>query len=194
MRGKERYRFQPWGAAGGRAGSLGSTFVEEQGRERDIGKTSVYRPVAGAVLTIRGAGGGGFGAPSERDPERVRRDVLDGLVSPDRARAVYGVVLAGSDIDVAATSALRADSAGEAGEAIDLGRGRRAWEAEWGQTADAVTEWLAQLPARLRPVAKTTAWSELKASGAGKGWDDARLRAFLAGLEPQFRSGSTHKH
>jgi N-methylhydantoinase B len=194
MRGKERYRFQPWGAAGGRAGSLGSTFVEEQGRERDIGKTSVYRPVAGAVLTIRGAGGGGFGAPSERDPERVRRDVLDGLVSPDRARAVYGVVLAGSDIDVAATSALRADAAGEAGEAIDLGRGRRAWEAEWGQTADAVTEWLAQLPARLRPVAKTTAWSELKASGAGKGWDDARLRAFLAGLEPQFRSGSTQKH
>ena len=44
----------------------------------------------------------------ERDPERVRWDVIEGLVSLDSARNDYGVVL-GKDIsvDVAATRELR---------------------------------------------------------------------------------------
>ena len=38
-------------------------------------------------------GGGGFGAPTERVPARVARDATDGLVSVERAREVYGIVL-----------------------------------------------------------------------------------------------------
>jgi N-methylhydantoinase B len=56
------------------------------------------------------AGGGGYGDPHLRDPEAVRRDVMDGLVSLNSARDDYGVVLADSgdcEIDVAATEALR---------------------------------------------------------------------------------------
>ena len=46
---------------------------------------------------IRGfdAGGGGYGDPMERDPERVRMDVARGWETPERAREVYGVVLIG---------------------------------------------------------------------------------------------------
>ena len=38
-------------------------------------------------------GGGGFGPPEGRDPERVRKDVGDGLVSIEQARKSYGVAI-----------------------------------------------------------------------------------------------------
>jgi N-methylhydantoinase B len=47
----------------------------------------------GSVAVIVTAGGGGWGDPLERDPERVRQDVVDDLVSDDAARDQYGVVL-----------------------------------------------------------------------------------------------------
>jgi N-methylhydantoinase B len=55
------------------------------------------------------AGGGGWGDPFAREPERVRTDVIEGYVTIDDARAVYGVVLDAQThaIDDAATSALR---------------------------------------------------------------------------------------
>lgn len=57
------------------------------------------------------AGGGGYGDPLERDPERVRADVLDDKVTMDHARDVYAVVI-GNDqernVDLAATVSLRA--------------------------------------------------------------------------------------
>ena len=36
-------------------------------------------------------GGGGVGDPQERDPQAVLRDVVDGYVSVEAAKAVYGV-------------------------------------------------------------------------------------------------------
>jgi len=61
------------------------------------------------VLVLQSAGGGGYGDPLDREPERVVADVREGLVSPTRARDVYGVVLRGEalEVDVAATSAHR---------------------------------------------------------------------------------------
>ena len=57
---------------------------------------------------VRSAGGGGYGDPLERDPERVALDVREGYVSAEAARLVYGV-LVGADgrVDVAATQELR---------------------------------------------------------------------------------------
>ncbi|HEY6864217.1 MAG TPA: hydantoin utilization protein B, partial [Burkholderiales bacterium] len=69
-----------------------------------------YFPLAkGDVETVRTAGGGGFGAPWERDAERVRADVLEGYVTPEAARERYGVVLKGEtlEIDAAATAKRR---------------------------------------------------------------------------------------
>ena len=38
-------------------------------------------------------GGGGVGDPRERDPQAVLRDVVDGYVSLEAARDVYGVTI-----------------------------------------------------------------------------------------------------
>ena len=68
---------------------------------------------AGAVIAYRHGGGGGFGPALERDPEAVKDDVLDELVSLERARERYGVIFTGSvedydlAVDPAATTALR---------------------------------------------------------------------------------------
>jgi N-methylhydantoinase B len=61
----------------------------------------------GDVLVGVLQGGGGYGDPLRRDPERVAADVAQGLVSADVARSVYGVVVADGRLDEEATSAQR---------------------------------------------------------------------------------------
>jgi N-methylhydantoinase B len=57
---------------------------------------------------VRTGGGGGWGDPLERDPEAVRRDVIEEFISPQSAHDNYGVVLsADGTIDAAATAARR---------------------------------------------------------------------------------------
>jgi N-methylhydantoinase B len=59
------------------------------------------------------SGGGGYGDPRQREPERVREDVLARFIGFERAREVYGVafereVLDDSlVVDVAETNRLR---------------------------------------------------------------------------------------
>jgi N-methylhydantoinase B len=70
---------------------------------------------AGAVIAYQHGGGAGFEPPLGRDPEAVKEDVLDELVSEGAARGTYGVVLTGTlddydlAVDLAATQALRAE-------------------------------------------------------------------------------------
>ncbi len=70
---------------------------------------------AGESYAYRYGGGGGWGDPLDRDPEKVKDDVLDEYVSIEGARRDYGVVLTGSveelnlRIDREATERLRAE-------------------------------------------------------------------------------------
>ena len=59
-------------------------------------------------VLVHGGSGGGWGNPLERDPQRVRWDVIEELVSREAARATYGVVLRDDlSIDEPATRMLR---------------------------------------------------------------------------------------
>jgi N-methylhydantoinase B len=48
-----------------------------------VPKGTVYRQVAG--------GGGGYGDPRERDRTKLAEEVRDGVISPEAARALYGL-------------------------------------------------------------------------------------------------------
>jgi N-methylhydantoinase B len=75
---------------------------------------------AGAVLRYVNAGGGGWGDPFDREPDRVVRDVRDGYVTIEGAARDYGVVVTGDpDED---PEGVRLDS--EATEALRSRRGR----------------------------------------------------------------------
>ncbi|WP_245716833.1 hydantoinase B/oxoprolinase family protein [Nocardia mikamii] len=75
-----------------------------------------WRTKAGSVLRCLTNGGGGWGSPFDRDPQKVLRDVRDEYVSVAGAARDYGVVVLGDPhndpeglrIDEQATAALRA--------------------------------------------------------------------------------------
>lgn len=49
--------------------------------------------VPGQSIHLNTPGGGGYGDPYARDPERVRQDVIAGYVTPEAAEREYGVVV-----------------------------------------------------------------------------------------------------
>ena len=81
-----RTRFPAPGLAGGHPGSAGR--VRAASGSPLEAKIRRFLP-AGEVVTIEIPGGGGFGPPAERDPERVKEDVREGYVSERAAREVY---------------------------------------------------------------------------------------------------------
>ena len=68
----------------------------------------VYEVGPRDAFYVRWNGGGGYGDPLERDPEAVRKDVLEGTVSQDAARDLYGVLLTDDAVDLPQTDAARA--------------------------------------------------------------------------------------
>jgi N-methylhydantoinase B len=63
------------------------------------------------ILYMRMASGGGYGDPLEREPQQVLRDVDEGVVSREEARAIYGVEIDGNEprLNQTATDKLRSD-------------------------------------------------------------------------------------
>ncbi|EWY39567.1 hydantoinase [Skermanella stibiiresistens SB22] len=104
-------------ALGARGGGPGSKSRAEK-REKDGGLT-ILPACYGATLeedewiVSYSSGGGGYGSPLEREPERVLHDLREGWITAGRARDVYGLVTTGSAeddslaVDWAATETLR---------------------------------------------------------------------------------------
>ena len=107
--------YPPHGLFGGGPGGPSLNVVESGGESMPLPvlMTEPYTMTRGQVFRHIMPGGGGYGDPLEREPSRVREDVLDGLVSADQAEAAYAVALGpGPDfaIDTAATERLRQEA------------------------------------------------------------------------------------
>ena len=86
-------KFAPFGQAGGGSSPLTEMYIERGGKLKIL-RTMVTEPVQmGDKIITKCQGGGGWGNPLNRDVEKVRNDVLNGLVSVQRARDVYGVIV-----------------------------------------------------------------------------------------------------
>ncbi len=100
----------PWGMAGGHDADAGHVIVWP-GTEREERTAAIhYQMNAEDILQNNSGGGGGWGNPLERDPQRVLDDVINEFVSLKSAREDYGVVIDTDNwaVDEAATAALRA--------------------------------------------------------------------------------------
>lgn len=106
------------GARGGGSGALTRPYMRRtDGEVEELEAWARVVLAPGETIISISTGGGGYGPAVERDPERVRHDVLEGWVSPERARDVYGVLLAADgSVDDAATSARRRELAGGPGK------------------------------------------------------------------------------
>jgi N-methylhydantoinase B len=117
----ERTLCPPWGLDGGMPASPNAvTITRADGSiERfPTGKVSPTRLNGGDGYITETGGGGGFGNPLDRDPDRVLADVRSGYVSVEAAERDYGVVIRPAGpygreftLDLEATVALRTRSA-----------------------------------------------------------------------------------
>jgi N-methylhydantoinase B len=118
LRGEARYSvlsdravLPPFGLGGAHGAAPVRVSVISGGAEHEFrtpGRVTDHPLRADEVVVMESAGGGGFGDPLTRDPERVRADVAAGYVSEERARERYGVVFArGGAVDLDRTRRLR---------------------------------------------------------------------------------------
>ena len=113
----DRWFVPPWGVNGGEPGKRARKILEKaDGTSQIIGnKVEEVQVEEGDQLHFITWGGGGWGDPLERDPALVGKEIVQGLVTAEGAKA-YGVVASEQGVvDTAATDALRAKLRSERG-------------------------------------------------------------------------------
>ena len=104
-------RYGPQGARGGRDGGVNRVRVLHDGSAYEPPQLSKDQDIhldAGDVIEVSTPGGGGFGDPFRRAPDRVARDVARGYYTRAQAVNWYGVALSeDGSVDAAGTARLR---------------------------------------------------------------------------------------
>jgi N-methylhydantoinase B len=86
----DRVRLSPYGLFGGKDGSRTRIEIERDGKIIKVRSKDRVDLRKGDTLTLYSSGGGGYGAPSQRDAHLVARDVAQGYVTPAAAARDYG--------------------------------------------------------------------------------------------------------
>ncbi len=121
----DRWLTYPWGVNGGLPGARSTKLLQRADGTEELLPSKCDRIVVkeNDLLFFDTWGGGGWGDPTERPPERVAEDVDRGLVTLEGAKR-YGVVLnADLSVDEAATAALRESMRKERGPVQIFDRG-----------------------------------------------------------------------
>lgn len=89
-----RFKFPPWGAAGGKPGSPNYAEILRQGKPSNppeiMAKPARIPLRKGDVVRMVTATGGGWGDPRLRDREAIRSDLRNGYITPEQASNDYG--------------------------------------------------------------------------------------------------------
>ena len=188
----------PFGLGGASAAAPVKVSVRRDGQEVRFatpGKVTGHPIQADDVVVMQSAGGGGYGDPLARDPERVRRDVRGGSVAAVRAHDGYGVGLTpGGEVDLAATAVERARLAaarrgvavvGDERDPYEGGRGRHrvlrlapVLAASLGVATGDLVEMLGRHPAPLR------AWIRIDGAAPGERVALDALGRRILGVQP----------
>ena len=85
----DRVATVPPGLAGGGPGAKGEVFINQEAVER-------FPPILlqpGDVVELRIGGGGGYGPAHQRPHALIAKDVAQGYLSPEKARAHFGFAI-----------------------------------------------------------------------------------------------------
>lgn len=89
----KKTKTKPWGIGGGKEGENGHVIVRA-GSDREEVAGAIYDYFEPEDILINNSGGGGgWGDPFKRDPEKVLWDVINDFVSIESAQKDYGVVI-----------------------------------------------------------------------------------------------------
>jgi N-methylhydantoinase B len=116
----DRVHCKPWGLHGGLEAAGNGIGIRRDGVwETDMPNAKVFsvRVKKGDAYLMQSGGGGGFGDPLMREPEKVAHDVREGYVSRQSAQDHYGVVVTDAgQLDAGATERLRSSRRGVGGD------------------------------------------------------------------------------
>ena len=105
----DRMKKAPYGLNGGQSSYATRITITSSGETRGMPSKFLVTLNKEDVMRVEWPGGGGWGDPMERDPELVLQDAIAELITPQRAREAYGVVVDVNNriVDLAATLDLR---------------------------------------------------------------------------------------
>ena len=91
----DKRKYPPHGLAGGKSGAPSINLINPGREDRvlPVLMTEVEKLKEGDVFRHVMSGGGGFGDPLEREPERVLKDVIEEKITVAHAEEAYGVVI-----------------------------------------------------------------------------------------------------
>jgi N-methylhydantoinase B len=88
----DKFKIAPFGLFGGGDGACGRLTLKTGGQVVELASKTVNQTLRqGDTISMHTQGGGGFGDPSKRDPEKVRRDLRQGKITAQRAARYHGV-------------------------------------------------------------------------------------------------------
>src|SRR5438876_160231 len=107
----DRRKFPPYGLYGGKPGTPASGILNPDTENKVMPSKFLMQAKPNDVFRVILAGGGGYGDPLERDPERVAEDVREEKLTIDYVRREYGVVIDPETlaVDGKATARLRTE-------------------------------------------------------------------------------------
>ncbi|MQY82556.1 5-oxoprolinase, partial [archaeon] len=96
-----RSKFPCWGVDGGMKGTPNYAIIYKQGEEpMRVRKIAAHKLRKGDMVSLITGGGGGWGDPAKRDPERVLWDVKNEYVTLEDALNIYGVAIDGKTLEL----------------------------------------------------------------------------------------------
>jgi N-methylhydantoinase B len=103
-------KFRPYGLAGGEPASAARNALQTAAGTKELPSKTTGWLKSGDLVIHEQPGGGGFGDPLAREPERVAADVWNGKITAEYAARHHAVVVdpRTGALDEAATQALRA--------------------------------------------------------------------------------------
>lgn len=87
----DRFRFPPFGLAGGHAAQASALYLTRDGERQTLpSKLTNLSLRKGDIVRLETSGGGGFGNPQERSSAAIEHDVAQGYISADSADRIFG--------------------------------------------------------------------------------------------------------
>lgn len=89
----DKFKVEPFGLEGGKPGAVGKLFLNPDSNDPKSlrSKTNNQRLQRNDIFSMFTQGGGGYGPACERDKDAVKRDIIEGKLTAERAKADYGV-------------------------------------------------------------------------------------------------------
>jgi N-methylhydantoinase B len=89
----DRERHGPWGLFGGKEGEKTLVILKRGNKRYKISSKGTFRLKKDDEISIYTAGGGGYGLTAERDEQKVKKDVDNGLITKALAEKDYNIRL-----------------------------------------------------------------------------------------------------